>query len=205
MAMPPTLRRPSEGEIRAFYKTLAAATPLPVFIQNWGGAGGTPMPAKLVADLMRDNPTCCCVKEETEFSSQVMTDIQVLSGGSATIIMGGKSGRQVIDEYRRGACGTMPACELPDIQVKLWELLEAGQEEKAEEIYRALLPLLTFEVGYGPRIWKAVLHRRGIIRSPAVRQTGGRRFDDAASAYLDRLLRQLEPLMHPSYRLRIRP
>lgn len=30
-------------------------------------------------------------------------------------IMGGKAGRQLLDEHRRGACGTMPACEAADV------------------------------------------------------------------------------------------
>lgn len=200
MAMPPTLSRPTEAEIRSFYEKLSKATPLPIVIQNWAGLGGTPMPAKLVVDLMRDNPTCLIVKEETEFSSQVMTEIRALSAGKA-LMQGGKSARHLVDEHRRGSCGNMPASELPEIQVKIWDLLEAGKSDEAEDLYRALLPFLVFEIGYGVNMFKAVLKRRGIIRSAAARQTGLRQLDEGALAYLDHLLRRLSPLLHPGYPL----
>lgn len=201
MSMPPTQQRPGEAEIRSFYKALGAATPLPVFIQNWGGPGGTPMAARFVAELIRDNPTCCCVKEETEYASQVMSEILDAAGGACKVMMGGKTGRPLFEEYRRGGRGTMPACEVPDIQVRLWDKLDGGDETGAEELHRALLPLLIMELGYGPHFWKAVLKRRGIIRGVAVRQTGGRKLDQAALDYVDHLLRQLAPLMDKRYPL----
>ena len=201
MSMPPTQQRPTEAEIRAFYKALAAATPLPIFIQNWGGPGGTPMSAKFVAEIMHDNPTCCCVKEETEYSSQVMSEIFAAAGAACKVMLGGKTGRPLFEEYRRGGRGTMPACEVPDIQVKLWNKLHGGDEAGAEELHRALLPLLIMEIGYGPHFWKAVLKRRGIIRGVAVRQTGGRKLDQAALDFVDHLLRQLAGLMDPRHKL----
>ncbi|RDJ20632.1 dihydrodipicolinate synthase family protein [Bosea caraganae] len=200
MAMPPTLARPSEGEIRSFYAELAQATDLPIVIQNWAGMGGTPMSAKLVVDLVRDNPTCRFVKEETEFASQMMTDILAVAGGPVEML-GGKSCRFMVDEYRRGACGNMPASELPEMQVKLWDLLEAGDHDVAHDLHAALLPFLTFEIGYGAHMFKSVLQRRGIIASNATRQTGGRRLDERGVAYLDHLLRKLSGLMHPLYPL----
>jgi dihydrodipicolinate synthase/N-acetylneuraminate lyase len=201
MAMPPTQQRPSEAEIRSYYKALGQATPLPIFIQNWGGPGGTPMSAKFVTDIIRDNPTCCCVKEETEYASQVMSEILSLAGSDCKVMLGGKTGRPLLEEYRRGGRGTMPACEIPDIQSRLWSRLEAGDEKGAEELHRAILPLLVFEIGNGPYVWKAVLKRRGIIRGAAVRQTGGRKLDQAAIDYIDHLLRGLAPLMDPRYPL----
>lgn len=200
MAMPPTVSRATEGEIRDFYKRLAGAIPRPIVIQNWVGIGGTPMPARLVADIMKENPTCTLVKEETEFSSQVITEILSLTSNKA-LIMGGNSSRQIIEEHLRGVCGTMPATELPEIQVKIWELLEAGKHTEAHEVYKELLPLMIFEIGYGALMFKSVLQRRGIIASAAVRQSGLRPLDAHALSYLDHVLKSVAPLMHPDYPL----
>lgn len=202
MAMPPNFQRPSEGEIRSFYEAIDAASTLPMFLQNYAGPGGTPMPVRLMADLLRKIPTVQFVKEETEFSSVAMTELLQAAGNDCLGVMGGKAGRALLDEHRRGACGTMPACEVSDIHVALWKALEAGEVARAGEIYRLLLPLLSFEMGYGPAIYKEVLRRRGVIESSAFRQTGGRVLDASAHRELDAILAPLELLMHPEYRLR---
>jgi 4-hydroxy-tetrahydrodipicolinate synthase len=200
MAMPPTFQRPSEGEIRAYYRAIADASALPIMLQNYGGPGGTAMSPRLMADLLREIPSVRYVKEETEFSSVLMSEIQAVAGGDLAGVMGGKAGLKLLDEYRRGACGTMPACEVSDIHVALWQALEAGEMTRAKEIYRLVLPLLTFEVGYGPAVYKEVLFRRGVISSPVFRQTGGRVLDPLAMAELDDIMADLEALMLPRYR-----
>jgi dihydrodipicolinate synthase/N-acetylneuraminate lyase len=115
-------------------------------------------------------------------------------------IMGGKAGRQLLDEHRRGACGTMPACEAADVHVALWAALEAGDQSRANEIFRLLLPLLNFEIGYGPAVYKEVLRRRGVIKSSALRQTGGRVLDQLAHIELDGILSGVEQFFRTTYR-----
>jgi 4-hydroxy-tetrahydrodipicolinate synthase len=82
-------------------------------------------------------------------------------------VIGRKARRRLLDEYRRGVCGTMPACEVVDVHAALWRALEAGGMQKVGDVYCRLLPLLTFEMAYGPAVRKEVLHRRGVIRSAA--------------------------------------
>ena len=199
MAMPPNMQRGTEGEIRDYFAAIDAAGSLPIFLQNYGGPGGTPMAPRLVADLLRDLPDVRFVKEETDFSSAMMTQIAEAAGPALEGIMGGKAGRHLLDEYARGACGTMPACEISDVHVALWEALEAGEAARARAIYRLLLPLLMFETGYGTAVYKEVLRRRGVIACTAIRQTGGRTLDRYALADLTAILDDLAPLMHGAY------
>ncbi|HEY0420421.1 MAG TPA: dihydrodipicolinate synthase family protein [Acetobacteraceae bacterium] len=202
MAMPPNMQRGTEAEIKEYFAAIDAAGSLPIFLQNYGGAGGTPMSPRLCAELLRDLPDVRFVKEETEFSSAMMTQIVEASGPALEGIMGGKAGRHLLDEHRRGACGTMPACEISDVHVALWNALEAGEEKRAREIYRILLPLLMFETGYGTAVYKEVLRRRGVIGCAAIRQTGGRTLDGYAMADLTAILDDLSPLMNPAYPVR---
>jgi len=199
MAMPPNMQRGTEEEIREYFAAIDAAGSLPVFLQNYGGAGGTPMSPRLMADLLRDLPDVRFVKEETEFSSAMMTRVIEAAGPMMEGIMGGKAGRHLLDEYARGACGTMPACEICDVHVALWAALEAGQTARAREIYRILLPLLMFETGYGTAVYKEVLRRRGVINCAVIRQTGGRVLDRHAMADLTAILDDLAPLMNPAF------
>jgi len=199
MAMPPNMARATEGEIREYYAAIDAAGSLPIFLQNYAGAGGTPMAPRLMAELLRDLPDVRFVKEETEFSSAMMTQTIEAAGPALEGMMGGKAGRHLLDEYARGACGTMPACEISDVHVQLWDALEAGETRRAREIYRLLLPLLMFETGYGTAVYKEVLRRRGVIGCAVIRQTGGRTLDRYAMADLTAILDDLAPLMNPAW------
>ncbi|MEX2540615.1 MAG: dihydrodipicolinate synthase family protein [Trueperaceae bacterium] len=195
IAMPPFVQKGSPAEIRAYYSALDNAVSVPIFLQNYGGPGGTPMSAELMAKMLRDLDNVRFVKEETEFSSQLITEIQAVAGPDVEGVMGGKAGRHLLDEFRRGACGTMPACEVADVHVKLWNSLEEGNLEAARKTFIQLLPLLLFETSYGVAVYKEVLQRRGVISHAGHRQVGGKHLDKFALAELDNILESLTPLM----------
>ncbi|MBV9538061.1 MAG: dihydrodipicolinate synthase family protein [Acidisphaera sp.] len=199
MAMPPNMSRATDAEILDYYSAIDEAGALPIVVQNWVGPGGTPMPARLVAELVRTLPDVRYVKEETEFASSTMTAIAEAAGSALEGMMGGKAGRHLLDEHRRGACGTMPACEVTDAHVALWAALDAGDRPRAREIYKQLLPLLMFETGYGTAVYKEVLRRRGVIRCSAIRQTGGKSLDAHAMADLGEILDDMRPLLSNAY------
>ena len=50
----------------------------------------------------------------------------------------------------------------------------AGEQDKAEDLFDAYLPLVRHEqqLGFGLALRKEVLHRRGVIASPNVRAPG---------------------------------
>jgi 4-hydroxy-tetrahydrodipicolinate synthase len=199
MAMPPNMSRATEPEIMDYYRAIDDAGRLPIVVQNWVGPGGTPMPARFVAELLRELPDVRYVKEETDFASSMMTAIAEAAGSALEGMMGGKAARHLLDEHRRGACGTMPACEVTDAHVALWDALESGDRPKAREIYKQILPLLMFETGYGTAVYKEVLRRRGVIRCSAIRQTGGKMLDQHAMADLGEILADMRPLLSQEY------
>jgi dihydrodipicolinate synthase/N-acetylneuraminate lyase len=201
MAMPPFVQRASEAEIRSYYGAIAEEGGLPLFIQNYSGPGGTPMSAAFMATLLRDLAHVDYVKEETEFAGPMVTAIMEAAGSTLKGVMGGKAGRHLPEEYARGACGTMPACEVTDLHCRLWSELEAGETQRARETYQLLLPLLLFETSYGVAVYKEVLRRRGVIASAFHRQAGGRQLDAGALAELDAILDGLRPHLSVDYPL----
>ena len=108
--------------------------------------------------------------------------------------MGGQGGRFLFNEVARGACGTMPACHLTDLQVDLWNLLEAKLEAEARALFARLLPMLNFEQMYAVSAYKEVLRRRGAIAT-AVCRGGPAPLDDVDHRELDAILADLEPLL----------
>jgi dihydrodipicolinate synthase/N-acetylneuraminate lyase len=196
IAMPPYVKHPTAGEIGEFYAAVArAADGLPVWIQNYVAPIGTPSPPALVAQIIRDVPGVEYLKEETAYAPQVMSKVLELAGGSLKGMMGGMAGRFLLEEFRRGACGTMPACEVVDAHVLVWNALDRGDLEEARRLHRQLLPLLNYEAMYSYTIYKEVLYRRGVIQSPGTRVPGSGRLDAENCRELDFLLRDLEPLL----------
>lgn len=199
LAIPPTFHPPTPAEVRDYYRKLGAATPLPIVLQNAVGPGTTPMSAAMLAEIMNEVPTARFVKEETLYPAQMTGEIIAAGGDRLLGVMGGRAGRTFMEEYRHGSSGTMPACEIADVHVALWNALEAGDEERAREIFRRLLPLLDFEGSYGMPMCKEVLRMRGVIPNATWRQTGCRPLDAHARDEMTRMLDDLREYMLPGY------
>lgn len=196
IAMPPYVKHAPPNEIVNFFSaTAAAADPLPVWIQDYVGPIGTPMSPALLAQMLRDIPGVDYLKEESAFAPQVMSHVRELAGRSLKGMMGGMAGRYLLEEYRRGACGTMPACEVVDAHVLIWNALEQGNDAEARNLHMQLLPLLNYEAMYSFTIYKEVLVRRGVIASARTRVPGAATLDADNRKELDILLRQLEDML----------
>ncbi len=196
IAMSPYVKHAPPSEIVVFYAALAAAADgLPVWIQNNPGPVGTPMSAELMARILNESQAVRFIKEESEHAPQVISRVRALAGGKLGGVMGGMGGRFMLEEYRRGACGTMPAAEVADVHVLVWNALESGDLDEARRLHTILLPLLNYEALYTSAIYKEVLVRRGIIASSRSRLPGAAQLDDENQREIDALLRDLSPLL----------
>lgn len=196
MAMPPYVKHAPPDEIFDFYREVArAGNTLPVWIQDYVAPIGTPMGPALLARLLKEIPCVDFLKEETLLAPQVVTRVRELADSTLRGVMGGMAGRFLLEEYRRGTCGTMPACEVADVHVLIWEALERGDHDEARRLHTRLLPLLNYEAMYSFTIYKEVLLRRGIIASARTRVPGTGKLDDENHRELDLILRDLDGLM----------
>lgn len=194
IAMPPYVRKATPDELAEYYREVAGAAQVPVFIQNYSAPIGTPMSAAFMARLVQELDGIEYIKEETLPAGHVMTETFAAAGPRLKGIMGGMAGRFMLDEFRRGACGTMPACEVTDVHVAIWNALESNDLERARGLHNRLIPLLNIEWMYGAAIYKEVLHRRGIISNPALRGPGVLRLDDFDQRELDAILEDVSEL-----------
>lgn len=193
IAMPPYVYRAAPEQITDYYAALAHEAQLPVFVQNHMPPLGGAMSPAVVTRLVRDIDGVDYIKEECSPPGQYMSEEIELAGAALKGVMGGMGGRYLLEEYRRGACGTMPACEITDVHGQLWNRLENGDTAGAERIFTAMLPLLNLESMHGGAIYKEVLHRRGVIASAKVRRPGRPELDEHDQSSLDAALEQLEP------------
>jgi 4-hydroxy-tetrahydrodipicolinate synthase len=184
MVLPPYLVKPSQAQLVDFYGEVARDGGLPVMVQDAPGPTGVNMPVPLIAEMSKLEGVAS-VKVETQPTAPKVG--AVVAATSAEFgVLGGQNALFVLEEYARGAVGTMPACEFPDL---LAPVLRSGSRED----FNRLLPLIRFglQPGIAWSIHKHVLVRRGIIASATVRSPAVDA-DPATLAYLDDILRDLE-------------
>ena len=200
MAMPPTLHPSTVADVKAHYRGVAAATSLPLVVQNVIGTSATTMGAPLIVELLDEIASARFVKEESAYPPQTVGEIIRLAGTRLEGVMGGRGGKTLMEEVRHGVSGTMPACEIADVHVALWNAMEAKDDDLARRIFRHLLPLIDMEGSYGMPLMKEVLKMRGVISSAAVRQSGFRPLDKNAIEEAAAILDDLKPWMVERYR-----
>jgi len=89
-------------------------------------------------------------------------------------ILCGNGGLYLPQELARGADGAMTGFAYPEMLVAVVALHQAGEQDRAEDVFDAYLPLVRHEQqpGFGLALRKEILHRRGVISSPKVRAPG---------------------------------
>src|SRR5437773_8001891 len=121
---------------------------------QWRGVFTIPVtPFDAQGDLVHHIDGVEYVKEEIAQAAHVMTELLSLGGPRLKGVMGGMAGRYLLNEVRRGACGTMPACEVTDVDVQIWNALEAGDVVRARQVHNRLIPLLNIEAMYGAAVY----------------------------------------------------
>lgn len=90
-------------------------------------------------------------------------------------ILGGAGGVDFLAELDRGCDGTMPGPAHPELLRAVREAHRAGRREEATDRFRRMLRLLLLaNRGLDVFVWvqKAILRRRGVLRSERQRSPG---------------------------------
>lgn len=195
IAFPPYVKKASPAEIIRYYQKLdEVADGRPVWIQNDMPPLGTQMSPQLIATIIQSTQSTHYVKEECPPAGHNITKIRELAGERLKAIHGGKGAIYILDEYARGLDGTMPACAIVDIYVRLWEKLEANDMPAARELFTKMLPFISMASLYVACLHKEVLYRRGIIANTYTRTGGGIPLDEYDKRQLAVWLAELQPL-----------
>ncbi|MEX1018668.1 MAG: dihydrodipicolinate synthase family protein, partial [Litorilinea sp.] len=192
MAMPPPILQLGAQGCYDYFKAISQAVEIPIFIQNYSGPAGTAMSSDAVARMCRELDHVDYIKEETLPEPRMISSTLAAAGSACKGVFGGQGGVYLLDEYRRGSTGNMPACQATDVQVAIWNKLEAGDEAGARKLYNHLLPLINFERMHGVAVYKEVLHRRGIFNTTVSR--GPKYLDDMDREELNAILHDVESL-----------
>lgn len=193
IAMPPYVRVAPPPAIYDYFAQLSRAISIPIFVQNHDAPAGTRMSPEFVAKLVNELEHVEYVKEETFPANHAIEAEIRLCGPRLKGVMGGIAGKYLMDEYRRGACGTMPACEATDIHAQVWNALDGGDQRKGRDLFNRLLPLLNYEA-LMPGVYKAILKRRGVIATDYLRSHAGNPLDRSDHEELSAIFADLADL-----------
>jgi dihydrodipicolinate synthase/N-acetylneuraminate lyase len=196
IAMPPWATKFGQPALfEDYYRALATAANLPIIVQNADAPLGSSLPARLVVELCGKIPLLQYVKEEKNPQGHSVSELIALGAANLKGVFSGASALYLFSEYKRGVCGNMPGCVIPDVDAQIWNLLEAGKDDDARRILAAKAAFensLTSLGGFGVR--KEVLRRRSILTTgTASRNSGPLVLDHIDQAELDYAMSLVAP------------
>jgi 4-hydroxy-tetrahydrodipicolinate synthase len=181
--------------VAAFYRAIAAAVPeIEIVLQNAPAPRGSDLKPDVILAIVKDNPAITYVKEETLPAGPAITAILKDRPAHLKGVIGGGGARYIIDEYRRGACGAMPAVEIADVHVALDRAFRSDDIAKARDLYMRTLPLLVIQANFRMAFTKYVLTRRGIL-SNRIARAKLPHMDDMDLSEIDAWLTLASPLL----------
>jgi dihydrodipicolinate synthase/N-acetylneuraminate lyase len=178
----------SREYIHDYYRSIAEAAQMPLFVQHTGGS----LNAALIAELIRDIDWARYVKEETSPSGHSITAALTAVDEHCHGVFGGASGQWMVPEMRRGAAGFVPHAHVTDIFVQVWDAFQGGDEAGARAIFECLEPMESLLGMVGQRLCKEVLVRRGVIATATMRQPGAAELDAYDWHEFDIAMRRME-------------
>ena len=168
---PPRDRSQAEAFYFDFFAEVLARTDLPCAIQNapeYLGIGLTP---ESIARLAGKRANFVLLKGE----GPVVRMRAVIDANPGLAVFNGRGGLELIDNLRAGCAGMIIGADSFDWQARAYDAFVGGDAERAEHLYRTLLPGVVFMmqsidhlVCYGKRI---CAHRLGLVvheREPAL-------------------------------------
>ena len=168
IAPPPALR--TDDQIVTYYAQAVEAIgdDIPFVLQDYPLTLTVVMTPGVIQRIVNDNPSCVMLKHEDWPGLEKISKLRAwqTSGDLRPIsILCGNGGLFLDFEMDRGADGAMTGYAFPDMLVDTVQLSQAGERDKAHDLFDAHLPLIRYEQqqGVGLGVRKYVLQKRGAI------------------------------------------
>jgi 2-keto-3-deoxy-L-arabinonate dehydratase len=134
----------TEDQLIEFFGTVADASPLPVAIQNAPQYIEVGLTSAGLDRLSRRHPNVRLLKAE---GSALETRALIELTEARLAVFQGRGGMEITDVLRAGCVGVIPSVESCHVQARIFDLMQTGRAEDAEEaerLYRELAPLIMF-------------------------------------------------------------
>ena len=167
---PPSRRPLSEEECFDHFSEVMSSIQLPIAIQNAPEYLGVGLSIPKIVELNQRHSHFKLLKGE---GSAVEVEQLVKALKSKMQVFNGRGGIELVDSLRAGCAGLIPAPELVDRQVQIYEFWRDGLAEEAEALQKKILPMIVFNMQtiphllcYGKRLLAARLGLTVFDRAP---------------------------------------
>lgn len=169
---------------------------VPIVLQDYPPSSGVWFSTALLNRLFADLPSLKVLKHEDWPGLRKVTQFRAAETAGErrrVSVLVGNGGLFLPQELARGVDGAMTGFAFPEMLVQVCSLHHKGDDDAAEDLFDAYLPLVRYEqqVGIGLAIRKETLRRRGVIASAATRAPGPS-LDADDHSELTRLLGRLD-------------
>lgn len=192
MIWPPDFFPTGPDAVVTHLSRIATTAGLPIILQD---VPQSPIPPALALRIAETVPLVDTIKVETQPTVEQVAAM-VRAAGERLTVLGGAGGGTLVEEYRRGARGTMPFASQSHDFMAAWTALEAGDLASAEAIIEnRILPVS--RLGFQGRdlfyhVHKTLLKRSGRFRTTIVRMPTA--IPDAVTqSEIDRLMTRIAP------------
>lgn len=175
MIAPPSALR-TDAQIIGYYSQAVEAigSDIPFVNQDYPLALSVVMTPMVLRSIVKDHPSCVMLKNEDWPGLEKISTLRSFERDKSMrplSILTGNGGLFLDFEMERGANGAMTGYAFPEMLVDVVRFIEAGERDRAHDIFDAHLPLLRYEQqqGVGLAVRKYVLKRRGAIASDSQR------------------------------------
>lgn len=189
MAAPPMLSRLSDQETIGYFMEIAEAITIPLIAQDASGYVGFPLSIDVQAKLYAKLGDKVMFKPEAHPIGPRLTKLMEATGHGAKVFEG-TGGLYLIDSYRRGVVGTMPAGDLVWALSSLWKSLTVGDFDRAYRICGPLAQIVSLQTSLDSfvAIEKGLLVRQGVFDNATMRGPVELAIDDQSRDEIDRLV-----------------
>ncbi|WP_432816611.1 dihydrodipicolinate synthase family protein [Sulfitobacter sp. JB4-11] len=195
MVAPPGALK-TDPQIHGYYGGVVSALgpDTPVVLQDFPLTTGVHISDDILGRIIDDMPSIVMLKhEDWPGLNKISTLRAAETGGRRRIsVLCGNGGSFLVEEIARGADGAMTGFAYPEMMVDVCRLMTAGDQDRAQDLFDAYMPLIRYEMqpGQGLAVRKHVLARRRVIASAALRAPGAM-LDKVTAAEVDRLMDRL--------------
>jgi dihydrodipicolinate synthase/N-acetylneuraminate lyase len=172
LVMHPSIMALDDEEMFRYFASVVEAVNIPVIVHHAKSLAKRPLSIEVQARLLREfGPARVMFKPEAAPTPPRVSQLREATNGKACIFEG-DGGMMLLDCYKRGITGTIPATEIAEVMVVFWRLLHNGEEDSARKIGHTIAYLMCHmmnSIDCYASIAKHLLKRRGLIKNTHVR------------------------------------
>lgn len=194
MIAPPSSLRTDDQIVTYYRQAVDFIKDAPFVLQDFPLVTNVQMSVPVIRRIVNELATCVCLKHEDWPGLDKIAALRAPGALNRRIsILCGNGGLFLPEEMARGADGAMTGFAYPEMMVDVVRHMQAGEPDRAQDIFDAYLPLARYEQqpGLGLAVRKYTMARRGIIANAALRRPGGT-LTPATIAEIERLIQRQE-------------